>query len=51
MSKEKVVSGEMDEDEFFAKAMTILQRKVERLKHVKKCAVQTNTVRGGAVAA
>lgn len=32
MGEEKVVSGEMDEDEFVLKAMTILQDKVERLK-------------------
>ncbi|MDM7850423.1 BRO-N domain-containing protein [Pseudochrobactrum kiredjianiae] len=32
MGEEKVVSGEMDEDEFVLKAMTILQGKVERLK-------------------
>ncbi len=32
MGEEKVVSGEMDEDEFVLKAMAILQRKVERLK-------------------
>ena len=32
MGEEKVTSGEMDEDEFVLKAMTILQGKVERLK-------------------
>ena len=32
MGEEKVASGEMDEDEFVLKAMTILQGKVERLK-------------------
>lgn len=32
MGEEKVASGEMDEDEFVLKAMTILQKKVERLK-------------------
>ena len=32
MGEEKVASGEMDEDEFVLKAMTILQSKVERLK-------------------
>lgn len=32
MGEEKVVSGEMDEDEFVLKAMAILQGKVERLK-------------------
>ncbi len=32
MGEEKIVSGEMDEDESVLKAMTILQGKVERLK-------------------
>lgn len=36
MGEEKVASGEMDEDEFVLKAMTILTKKVERLKEENK---------------
>lgn len=35
MGEERVASGEMDEDEFVLKAMSILQNKVERLKAEK----------------
>lgn len=36
VGEEKVKDGELDEDEFVLKAMTILQNKVERLKNEKK---------------
>lgn len=38
VGEEKVRSGEMDEDEFVLRAMTILQRKVERLRAEKEAA-------------
>jgi len=38
LGEEKVKTGEMDEDEFILQAMTILQRKVERLRAEKEAA-------------
>ncbi|SDU39781.1 BRO-N domain-containing protein [Geopseudomonas guangdongensis] len=41
MGEEKVATGELDEDAFIAKAMEIMQRKIERLKEEKaKLAVE-----------
>lgn len=46
MGEEKIVSNEVDEDEFLAKAMLVVQRKIDRLIHKDKAKTFFNDCTG-----